>query len=1178
MARQTIKQRIALDGAKEIEAELKELGKVGEAAFKKLQAAANNLKIGDDLITKLNRLQAQLGKVGTSFVDVGRKIKDAGRTLTTSITLPVVGAGVAILKMAGDFETAMNSFEAASGATIDQLGAVEDKALALGKSSVFSASEALGSMTELAKVGLSYEQIMAGAADATVKLAAANGAELTPAAALMGDVIAQFGLDVAKLGPIIDNITGGVNQSKLSFEDYVLAIGSAGGVASSLGVSFDDFNASIAATAKQFTSGQDAGTSFKTFLLRLTPSTVKATALFKKFNLEFFDAQGNFLGMANAAEELRTKLGGLSDEAKGIVLGELFGTDAIRTATALMDQGAEGLERMLKLLRETDAAQLAEVRMKGFNGALDTLKGSVEALSIVIGKSGFLQTMTELVDSFTGFINKLSETDPELLNFGVKIAAIAAAIGPLLIAVGLFTQGIGGLAFGLKAVIATVVLLITSIGRLSAVFLANPWLAAITLVAGGILTWATRTDEATTALEAHKVLVGEVEDAYAAAGGEVAKMSEEVKNNLFRETVKTLEDNAAAIQDTFDSIKGELFVARMSEAFGGLIQKFSDGKLGAQDFIEEVNEIVRLQPELAQAGTELVNVLQPLADLQKTQGFKTDFLKLLTGEMTDAEFQAKHLQDSLQFKPKVDVQPLEELGAATDKAKKKAEDLGNAVTVTKLGGTEGAIKSVHSLVDGVAQAAEESTDALEDVGEAADKTKDKLKGVSEEIKLSVVSVPEEMRSGASEIKAATDEIVTDIGKVPAAAEKAAEKVSVALDDIGQTDPAAADSTAVAILTAFESLAVKVKEVFAGLQEAIQASLQDMASKTTPSVNAIIADIERITPAAAAVALAANTSLASIGQIDAVAIQTVLDGILLSFQTLSIAVTEIFTNIQTLFTTSFTNIGISIVTAMDAIVAAIQNIAIVAEAAALATNTALATIGQVDATAIAATVEAMLAPFNDLAARVGEIFAEVQSIVISGFQNLADTINQIAVQIQNSINRIIAQLRAAAAEAARLRAQASAGGDGPSFSGGGSVFGKGTGTSDSIRAWLSAGEFVTRAKAVKYYGPELFRALNSMRLPKDFLKEARGFSLGGLASGLERSMGSISPAPPRLADGGLVQQATSRPAGRPFIFQFADTGEQFEFIDPDAVTEKFIRSAARHNMRSAGRKPAWYAGG
>lgn len=72
---------------------------------------------------------------------------------------------------------------------------------------------------------------------------------------------------------------------------------------------------------------------------------------------------------------------------------------------------------------------------------------------------------------------------------------------------------------------------------------------------------------------------------------------------------------------------------------------------------------------------------------------------------------------------------------------------------------------------------------------------------------------------------------------------------------------------------------------------------------------------------------------------------------------------------------------------------------------------------------------------------------------------------------------------------------------PEFAAGDMVRGPGTGTSDSIVARLSNGEFVMRAAAVQHYGPDLLRQINERRLPK--------FAEGGAVS--DRFMPSI-PAP------------------------------------------------------------------
>jgi hypothetical protein len=78
------------------------------------------------------------------------------------------------------------------------------------------------------------------------------------------------------------------------------------------------------------------------------------------------------------------------------------------------------------------------------------------------------------------------------------------------------------------------------------------------------------------------------------------------------------------------------------------------------------------------------------------------------------------------------------------------------------------------------------------------------------------------------------------------------------------------------------------------------------------------------------------------------------------------------------------------------------------------------------------------------------------------------------------------------ESSKLYQRPPSTGDGygaPGYATGGPVWGAGTKTSDSIRAWLSNGEFVQPADAVEYYGMPAMEALRTRKLDKAALNEA-----------------------------------------------------------------------------------------
>ncbi|RVD49720.1 hypothetical protein EN783_34240, partial [Mesorhizobium sp. M2D.F.Ca.ET.140.01.1.1] len=77
----TIKQRIELDGGKELKRELEEFGAAGRKAFRDLQAAAAEVKgLPAGFFSSLKNAEAQVKSLGAQFATTGKQIQDIGRT------------------------------------------------------------------------------------------------------------------------------------------------------------------------------------------------------------------------------------------------------------------------------------------------------------------------------------------------------------------------------------------------------------------------------------------------------------------------------------------------------------------------------------------------------------------------------------------------------------------------------------------------------------------------------------------------------------------------------------------------------------------------------------------------------------------------------------------------------------------------------------------------------------------------------------------------------------------------------------------------------------------------------------------------------------------------------------------------------------------------------------------
>ncbi|MQB02300.1 MAG: phage tail tape measure protein, partial [Actinobacteria bacterium] len=142
-------------------------------------------------------------RISQGFDRIGSQLQSTGRRLTTRLTLPIVGLGVGILKVAGDFQSSMNQVRAVTGAAGAEFTQLEDLAKDLGRTTQFSASQAADAMYFLASAGFDTNEIME-ALPGTLQLAAAAQMDLATAADLASNILSGFGLEATELGRVND--------------------------------------------------------------------------------------------------------------------------------------------------------------------------------------------------------------------------------------------------------------------------------------------------------------------------------------------------------------------------------------------------------------------------------------------------------------------------------------------------------------------------------------------------------------------------------------------------------------------------------------------------------------------------------------------------------------------------------------------------------------------------------------------------------------------------------------------------------------------------------------------------------------------------------------------------------------------------------------------------------------
>lgn len=402
------------------------------------------------LQAEINSYIAGLKQAGTATQQFGRDISGVGDKARGDIDRIGNAALVGGAAIAGAFAVAINStmnfdrqlseLGAVSGATAEEMDRLRQSALDAGAATAFSASDAARAQTELAKAGVSTADILGGALTGSLDLAAAGGLDLARAAEVAANAMTTFGLGGRDVGSIADTLAAGANKSAADVDQLAQALQQSGLVADQFGLTLDDSVGVLAAFAQAGLNGSDAGTSFKTMLQRLTPQSQEAADLMRELGIDMFDAAGNFVGIEGAAQELQDALSGLTQEQRNTALATIFGSDAVRGATILYEEGAAGIGEWISQVDDAGfASDVAAKRLDNLAGDFEALRGSIEVALIEGGSKGtgalrFLtQAATDTVTGFTGLpdiVQTAGVAFGGLAGAGSLVLAAVAKIGP----------------------------------------------------------------------------------------------------------------------------------------------------------------------------------------------------------------------------------------------------------------------------------------------------------------------------------------------------------------------------------------------------------------------------------------------------------------------------------------------------------------------------------------------------------------------------------------------------------------------------------------------------------------------------------------------------------------------------------------------------------------------------
>lgn len=473
-------------------------------------------------------------------------MKTAGSAMTKSFTLPLVGAGAAAFKVGSDFEAGMSKVKAISGATAPEMELLTDKAIEMGAKTKFSASESADAFTYMAMAGWDANAMLEGISG-IMNLAAADGLDLATTSDIVTDALTAFGMSAEESGHFADILAKASSSANTNVSMLGESFKYVAPVAGALGYSAEDTATALGLMANAGIKGSQAGTVLRTVLTNMANPTETMANAMNYLGVSLDDGQGNMLSLMEVMKQLRVGLGnskmsveefdkqsallksqldsgalttkkyndayddlikktfGAEGATKAMLASQLAGKEGMSGLLAIVNASDEDFEKLTNQIYNCDgtAEDMANTMQDNVQGSLTILGSTLETTGIRFYnfESGPIRAIIDGITNIISHINSLSDTQLQIVAI---IAAVVAAIGPLLLIGSKLIAGfqliqgwIGTLSGLLAGITAPIYILIAAVA-----LLALAWITDF----GGIR------DTTATILEAIKTIISTVLD------------------------------------------------------------------------------------------------------------------------------------------------------------------------------------------------------------------------------------------------------------------------------------------------------------------------------------------------------------------------------------------------------------------------------------------------------------------------------------------------------------------------------------------------------------------------------------------------------------------------------------------------------------------------------------------
>ena len=343
-----------------------------------------------------NKAKAQMNNLGKQTDSSGGKLSKFG----TVAKIGAVAVGTVLVKALSqatrefiEFEDKLNQSLAIMQTTEEQQKRMAQASRQVAIESRVSASESAEAFFFLASAGLDAEQSISALPQVT-KFAQAGMFDMALATDLATDSQSALGLTVkdaeqnlTNLTRVTDVLVKANTLANASVQQFAEALTTKSG--SALKVANKEIEEGVAvlsAFADRGVKGAEAGEKLNQLLRDTTRAVGKNSEVFKKYNIDIVDSEGNLKNLADVIDELDGGMAGLSDQQKAVLLDQLGLNRGVADAVKILSGAGNQIREYQKALEDAGGVtdDVAENQVKSLASQLEIMNSKFSELGFII--------------------------------------------------------------------------------------------------------------------------------------------------------------------------------------------------------------------------------------------------------------------------------------------------------------------------------------------------------------------------------------------------------------------------------------------------------------------------------------------------------------------------------------------------------------------------------------------------------------------------------------------------------------------------------------------------------------------------------------------------------------------------------------------------------------------------